>query len=68
MKCMYIFILYIYLEIDELEAIVDGKKSLFDFRVERTFKKLDKDGSGSIDTDEIREYMKEAMGDDFNEE
>lgn len=33
-----------------------------------TFKKLDSDGSGALDIDEIRNYMVEAMGDDFNEE
>lgn len=51
-----------------MEAIVDGNISLFDFRVERTFKKLDTDGSGEIDADELRSYMKDAMGDDFNED
>jgi len=56
------------MESDELEAIIDGTKTLFMFRVERTFKKLDSDGSGSLDVDEIRNYMMEAMGDDFNED
>ena len=41
---------------------------MFDFRAERAFKKLDKDNSGGLDKDEIKEYLKESMGDDWNEE
>ena len=57
-----------FIENDELEAIINGKTTLFEFRVQRTFKKLDTDGSGSLDVDEIRNYLVNAMGDDFNEE
>ena len=40
------------MDIDELEAILEGK-SLFDFRSERAFKKIDKDKSGTLQLKEI---------------
>lgn len=49
------------METDELEAMLEGK-TLIDFRVERAFKKLDKDSSGYIDRKEITEFMKESLG------
>lgn len=55
------------MEEDELECLIEGKKTLFDFRSERVFKRLDQDNSGALDKEEVRDYLMEAMGDDWDD-
>ena len=45
---------------DELDALLDGK-TLFDFRVERAFKKIDANNSNTLSKDEIIDYIKESI-------
>lgn len=45
---------------DELDALLDGK-TLFDFRVERAFKKIDKNNSNTLCKEEIIAYIKESI-------
>lgn len=42
---------------DELDALLDGK-TLFDFRVERAFKTIDKNNSNTLCKEEIITYIK----------
>lgn len=56
------------LDDDELEALVDGKVTLFEFKCRQIFKKLDKDNSNSLDKQEIREHFEESMGEKFDDE
>mmetsp|Transcript_12612 Transcript_12612/g.19887 ORF Transcript_12612/g.19887 Transcript_12612/m.19887 type:complete len:84 (+) Transcript_12612:705-956(+) len=56
------------MELDELEGLLDKRKSLFDFRSEKVFKQMDNNKSDSLDKAEIQAYMKEAMGDSYSED
>lgn len=56
------------MELDELEGLLDKRKSLFDFRSEKVFKQMDNNKSDSLDKAEIQAYMKDAMGDSYSED
>lgn len=45
---------------DELDALLNGK-TLFDFRVERAFKTIDKNNSNTLCKQEIIDYIKESI-------
>ena len=40
--------------------------NIYHLKIFTVFMKLDKDNSNSLDHDELKEYMMEAMGDDFS--
>lgn len=56
------------LDDEELKAIEEGKETLFDFKVRRLFAKIDYDGNGVLDRSEIKRYLTEIGGPDFDVE
>ena len=55
------------MEQDELEAILQGK-TLLQYRSVKAFNKIDSNGDGHLTRDEVKVYMKEAMGHDYDQE
>jgi len=56
------------LDIDELVELIIGKKTLFEFRMEKLFKDLDKNNSNDLDENEIKDHFKKSMGDEYSDE
>lgn len=56
------------MDVDELEELIENKKTLFDYRSEKLFKKLDVDNSNDLDIDEIKAHFKEGMGAEYSDE
>ena len=54
------------MDLDELEALLSGK-TLFDFRAERAFKAMDKDKSGTLQKQEIMNFMIDSIEGDVDE-
>lgn len=52
---------------DELNSIVNEDMSMFDFRTQKIFKRMDIDNSNTLDKGEIKNYMEKTMGDQFDE-
>jgi len=56
------------MDIDELEELIENKKTLFDYRSEKLFIKLDTDNSNDLDIDEIKAHFKEGMGAEYSDD
>lgn len=55
------------MELDELKEIIDNSKTLFDYRAEKLFKRLDSDNSNDLDINEIKVHFKEDMGAEYSD-
>lgn len=51
----------------ELKVILENKKTVFDYRSETVFDKLDGNGNGTLDQPEIKKYLETALGADYDE-
>jgi len=56
------------MDLNELKEIIENKKTLFDYRTDTLFERLDVNKSNDLDTDEIKAHFKEAMGADYSDE
>lgn len=50
------------LDEDELLEIIHNKKLAIDFRCEKIFKTIDVDDSKTLEIDELKDYLKKALG------
>lgn len=55
------------MEVDELKEIIGNVKTLFEYRAEKLFKRLDSDNSNDLDIDEIKIHFKEDMGAEYSD-
>ena len=48
------------MQFDEIKAMLDGK-TVFDFRAERAFDRIDADNSGLLEKEEIKAFIRESV-------
>eukprot|EP00341_Mesodinium_pulex_P005811 CAMPEP_0116907948 /NCGR_PEP_ID=MMETSP0467-20121206/13403_1 /TAXON_ID=283647 /ORGANISM="Mesodinium pulex, Strain SPMC105" /LENGTH=74 /DNA_ID=CAMNT_0004583051 /DNA_START=731 /DNA_END=955 /DNA_ORIENTATION=- len=48
---------------EELYEIIMNKKSAMEYRCHKIFNRIDEDDSNTLEIDELRQYMKKALGD-----
>jgi len=53
---------------DELELIIAGKETVLNFMAKKAFLKIDTNESNTVEDDEIKAFLKNEQGEDYNEE